>query len=390
MVYSPLEQFEPVSFFGVLLGNINLSITSITFMFFFIMAILPFLMNGSLFYFNVKNIFNVKVNDGSPLLLTSGSHQNFSTSAISPTSSDKNVNTLNLLYSNFTVYRNVFDHKCSNLSLDNFKNKYICFFYMAFFKVLSLKNSAILSSFVFFKIDNLLKSFSKTLLSGTVSGKSNTLFKFLESFKNDLFLKRLFMPTGISFIFEFIFKFILDQVKSGIVGSTKKAVQFFPIIFTLFSFILLSNLLGLIPYSSTVTAYIIITLTLSIMVNVGVTIYGFQNHGLHFFSLFLPPGVPLFLWPILIPIEIISYFIKVVSLSVRLFANMMAGHTLLAVLAGFGWTMATSSALLFVVHPLPVLVVFVLVGLELAVACIQAFVFALLTSIYISDSINLH
>ena len=390
MVYSPLEQFEPVSFFAVLLGNINLSITSITFMFFFIMAILPFLMNGSLFYFNVKNIFNVKVNNGSPVLLTAGTSQNFSSINIQSTiSSDKDINVLNLLYSNFISYGSLLNHKSSSLDSTNFKNKYVCFFYSTFFKVLSFKNSSFLPLSAFFKGDILSKNFSKGLLNVSNS-KNNTLFKFLESFKNDLFLKRLFMPTGISFIFEFIFKFILDQVKSGIVGSTKKAVQFFPIIFTLFSFILLSNLLGLIPYSSTVTAYIIITLTLSIMVNVGVTIYGFQNHGLHFFSLFLPPGVPLFLWPILIPIEIISYFIKVVSLSVRLFANMMAGHTLLAVLAGFGWTMATSSALLFVVHPLPVLVVFVLVGLELAVACIQAFVFALLTSIYISDSINLH
>jgi ATP synthase subunit 6 len=363
VVYSPLEQFEPVSLFPLLLGgNINISITSITFMFFFIMALLPFFFNGSLAHFNVKNLINLRVNN----------IQNFVLNA-SPTINSRDYN--GHLYAtklyNFLRVRGF---------LENDKKE---IHYKYLFKGLKKQfinpTSGYRYTFTFVHPINLL------------SKKKNTsLFSFFEFFKNDLPLKRFFIPTSISFIFEFLFKFILDQVKSGIVGSTKRAVQFFPMILTLFVFILVSNLLGLIPYSSTVTAYIIVTLTLSIMVNVGVTIYGFQNHGIHFFSLFLPPGVPLFLWPILIPIEIISYFIKVVSLSVRLFANMMAGHTLLAVLAGFGWTMATSSALLFIVHPLPVLVVFVLVGLELAVACIQAFVFALLTSIYISDSINLH
>ena len=359
MVYSPLEQFEPVSLLPLLLGgNVNISITSITFMFFFLMTLLPFFFNGSLAHFNVKNFINLRVNksqnfvlNSSPIINSTGLNNKYFYS-IKLDSLEVHGEIVKKDKKK-VYYKHIFDQQLSNPIIHS-------------------------NTFSYYPI-NLLSN-----------NKNTSLFSFFEFFKNDLALKRFFIPTSISFIFEFLFKFILDQVKSGIVGSTKRAVQFFPMILTLFVFILVSNLLGLIPYSSTVTAYIIVTLTLSIMVNVGVTIYGFQNHGIHFFSLFLPPGVPLFLWPILIPIEIISYFIKVVSLSVRLFANMMAGHTLLAVLAGFGWTMATSSALLFVVHPLPVLVVFVLVGLELAVACIQAFVFALLTSIYISDSINLH
>jgi len=122
-------------------------------------------------------------------------------------------------------------------------------------------------------------------------------------------------------------------------------------------------------------------MTLAFMVNIGVTIYAFKTHSLHWFSFFLPEGLLVILWPLLITIELVSYLVRIVSLSVRLFANMMAG---------FGWTMTTTGILLFLVHPLPVLVVFILVGLKLAIACIQAFVFTLLTLMYINDAVNLH
>jgi len=147
---------------------------------------------------------------------------------------------------------------------------------------------------------------------------------------------------------------------------------------------------GLVPYSSTVTAYLTVTLTLSIMVMFGVTVYAFKNHGIKFFGHFLPSGSPGWLIPFIIVIEIISFVFRVVSLSVRLFANMMAGHTLFAVLAGFGWTMVTGSMMLSIVTPLPVLVVFILTGLETFVALIQAYVFTILTCIYFEEAINMH
>ena len=121
----------------------------------------------------------------------------------------------------------------------------------------------------------------------------STLFQFFNSLNKEKGFKRLFVPTVLIFIFESIFQFILDQVKAGIEGDNKTSVKFFPVIFLLFNFILLANLLGLIPYSSTVTAYIIITLTLAMMVWLGSTITAFKEHGLHFFSFFLPAGVPL-------------------------------------------------------------------------------------------------
>jgi ATP synthase subunit 6 len=163
-----------------------------------------------------------------------------------------------------------------------------------------------------------------------------------------------------------LYNVILNMVKENIEGSVKKVIRFFPFIFTLFVFILSANLIGLIPYSSTVTSYLIVTFAMAIMVLVGVNIIAGRFHGLGYFGHFLPAGCPFALYPLIIPIEFISYVFRVVSLSVRLFANMMAGHTLLAVLAGFGWTMANAGVSLLFLHPLPILVVFVLVFLEIA------------------------
>ena len=180
------------------------------------------------------------------------------------------------------------------------------------------------------------------------------------------------------------------MVKENIGGQSLKVVRFFPFIFSLFLFILASNLIGLIPYSSTVTSYLIITFAMAIMVLVGVNIIAGRFHGLVYFGHFLPAGCPFALYPLIIPIEFISYVFRVVSLSVRLFANMMAGHTLLAVLAGFGWTMVNGNYIIFSLHLLPILVVFVLVFLETAVAIIQAYVFTILTCMYLDEAINLH
>jgi ATP synthase subunit 6 len=170
----------------------------------------------------------------------------------------------------------------------------------------------------------------------------------------------------------------------------KKGIQYFPFVFTLFTFLLLSNLIGMIPYSFTTTSHFIITFTLSFCVFIAMTLIGFQTHGLHFFSFLLPPGAPLILAPGLVVIELVSYCFRGISLGVRLFANMMAGHTLVKILSGFAWSMLSLSGALKLAAAIPFLVVFALMFLEVGVACLQAYVFTILTCIYLNDAIHLH
>ena len=158
---------------------------------------------------------------------------------------------------------------------------------------------------------------------------------------------------------------------------------YFPFVFTVFTFVLFGNVLGLLPYSFTFTSHIIVTAALALVVFTGVTVIGFAKHRLHFFSFFLPPGVPLWMAPLLVPIEILSYLTRPLSLSVRLFANMMAGHTLLKVIAGFVLAMGA-----FGVVPLAGLVA--LTGLELLIAVLQAYIFTILTCVYLNDALHLH
>nr|AML60714.1 ATP synthase F0 subunit a [Vischeria sp. CAUP Q 202] len=169
-----------------------------------------------------------------------------------------------------------------------------------------------------------------------------------------------------------------------------KGQSYFPFFFVVFIFILQLNLIGLIPYSFTVTSHIILTFSLAIIVFIGVIIVGIYTHNKYFLNLFLPSGTGLSLALLLVPLEIVSFLSKPISLSVRLFANMMAGHTLLKVIAGFAWTMMTAGNFLFFAHILPLLLLFLLVGLEFGVALIQAYVFTVLSCIYLNDSINLH
>ena len=166
--------------------------------------------------------------------------------------------------------------------------------------------------------------------------------------------------------------------------------QYFPFVYVLFMFVLLSNLIGLIPYSFTLTSHLIVTFALALMVFVGVNKICWSEHGIHMASLCLPPGTSLGLALLLVPIEFVSYLFKPISLGVRLFANMMAGHILLKVLLGFAWTMMMSGGIMLLVHLVPMGVVFVLLFLETAVACIQAYVFAILTCIYLNEAMNLH
>jgi ATP synthase subunit 6 len=158
----------------------------------------------------------------------------------------------------------------------------------------------------------------------------------------------------------------------------------------MFFFILVFNTIGIIPYSSTVSSYLSVTLILTLIIIVGAYFSVFRLHGIQFFSLFMPQGCPFILIFFIIPIEFLSYVFRLVSLSARLFANMMAGHSLLAVLAGFSWTMFNSnSSVIILVGTLPLFVVFLLFVLETGVAIVQAIVFTILSCMYMDQAVNL-
>lgn len=210
------------------------------------------------------------------------------------------------------------------------------------------------------------------------------LFSCFKQSNNTFFI----IPTRWQTILELIYSLILSMVADNIDG--KKNQTFFPLVFTVFVFILSMNLIGLIPYSYTVTSHAIVTFALSILIFIGINIICFKTHGLKFFSLFIPSGTSVILAFTLVPIELFSYLFKPLSLGVRLFCNMMAGHTLLKVFAGFAWSLMNSTGVLFLMHYIPLFVLIPLFGLELGVAMIQAFVFSLLVCIQINDCLNLH
>ena len=169
-----------------------------------------------------------------------------------------------------------------------------------------------------------------------------------------------------------------------------RVLVYFPVVFTIFLFILLSNLIGMIPYSYTITSSFVVTLFFSLGFFIGVNIIGVFIHKLKIFNLFLPGGTPAVIVPILIIIEFISYFARILSLAIRLFANMMSGHTLLKILIGFVWTMMTSSLMGTLCFFIPMTIIFMVTVLELAIAFLQAYVFTVLLSIYLNDVINMH
>lgn len=179
---------------------------------------------------------------------------------------------------------------------------------------------------------------------------------------------------------ELSYEFIANMVRDN-VGRDGR--QYFPFIFTLFMFILAGNLLGMLPYAYTFTSQIVVTFGLAFVVFIGVTIIGLVRHGTHFFTYFFPDGAPLWMAPLLVPIEVISYLSRPVSLSVRLFANMMAGHTMMKVFGGF-----TVALAFFGFAPLAMIIA--LTGFEILVAFLQAYVFTVLTCIYLHDAIHLH
>jgi len=197
--------------------------------------------------------------------------------------------------------------------------------------------------------------------------------------------KGFFIPTKLQVVYETLYSFILNIVNENI---GQKGQAFFPFIFALFCFLLLGNVLGLIPYSFTVTSHFILTFSFSLIVWVGKLFVGFKEHGLHFFSLLLPGGVPLAIIPFFVAVELLSFFIPLIALGVRLFANIIAGHILLKVIVGFCWSIITAGGTLFVAHFIPIVVLFLLLFLETAVAFIQAYIFTILSCLAVGDALK--
>jgi F-type H+-transporting ATPase subunit a len=195
------------------------------------------------------------------------------------------------------------------------------------------------------------------------------------------------IPGRLQSLGEASYEFIQGMVTEQVGDEGKK---YFPFVFAIFMFVLFGNLLGLLPYAFTFTSHIAVTLTLALIVFVTVTVIALMRHGMHFFSYFFPEGAPVWLAPIIIPVEVISYFSRVVSLSVRLFANMVAGHVMLKVFATFVVLLGGLGAVGPFVAILPLSVNIALVGFEFLVAFLQAYVFAILTSIYLHDAVHLH
>ena len=225
------------------------------------------------------------------------------------------------------------------------------------------------------KIGSFDISFTNASLFMVVSSLAILIIFNLGSKKNSM------LPNKIQLLAELSYTFVSKMI-SDTAGS--KAKPYFAFIFSLFMFVLFCNMFGMIPYTFTVTSHIIVTLIMALFIFIAVTIIGFAKHGFKYLSIFVPSGVPVVLLPLITIIEIISYLSRPVSLSVRLFANMMAGHTMLKVFGGF----VISLGLLGGWLPLGFSVA--LTGLEILVAFLQAYVFAILTCIYLNDALNLH
>ena len=212
-----------------------------------------------------------------------------------------------------------------------------------------------------------------------------SLFMVISTLAAYLFLtlgmgKGSLVPGRFQSMVEMTYDFIAGTVRDNC-GSEGKA--YFPFIFTLFMFILAANLMGMVPYSFTVTSHIIVTFALAILIFVGVTLIALIKHGVKFFGFFLPHGTPWWMAPMMYLIELFAYLARPVSLSIRLAANMMAGHTMLKVIAGFVIMLGIAG-----IVPLALLVV--LTGFEIGIAVLQAYIFTVLTCVYLNDALHLH
>ncbi len=195
---------------------------------------------------------------------------------------------------------------------------------------------------------------------------------------------RALVPTRLQSIAELTYEFVANMIRANVGPEGRR---YFPFVFTLFMFVLFGNMLGMIPFSFTYTSHVAVTFGMALMVFIGTTALAFYKHGLKFFGFFLPHGTPWYVAPVLVPIEIISYFTRPISLALRLFANMTAGHTLLKVFAGF---VAPVTAATLIGGALPLAATIALTGLEFLIAFLQAYVFTVLTCIYLNDALHMH
>lgn len=194
------------------------------------------------------------------------------------------------------------------------------------------------------------------------------------------------VPGRFQVFGETLYQFVANMIRENL-GA--RGMEYFPLVFTIFMFVLMGNMLGMIPGSFTFTSHLIVTAALAMAIFFIVLIIGIVRHGTHFFNLFVPPGLPLWLFPLIIPIELISFLVRPVTLSVRLFANMMAGHLVLKVFAGFSVAMLGFGAAGIAMGLIPALFNVALIALEFLIAFLQAYVFAVLTCIYLKDTIEI-
>jgi len=193
------------------------------------------------------------------------------------------------------------------------------------------------------------------------------------------------IPTRFQSVGELAYEFVADTLRSN---AGEAGMKFFPLVFSIFMFVLIANVVGIIPYTFSVTSHLIVTVALALIVFLTMVIYGFYKNGLKFFKLFAPSGIPIVILPLIVFIEIVSFFSRPVSHSVRLFANMLAGHITLKVFAGFITMLSAFGAIGWLGSVVPLAMTVALTALELLVAFLQAYVFAILTCIYLNDAIH--
>jgi len=395
MYYSPLEQFEPIPyFFPFKLGFFYIFGTNVTYILILLLGIF-FFINGSFW-----SIFNITKNN-----------EDLYAQSFNINSSDKIVSFIKLigLPLNYIVFF--------------YKNVVFSSFFQSsssLFNSISLNTSILLINYkknLFRSLTNYSISSNFSIMYGYIKSKQlntdNLLFILPYNFfsiknKQNNFINSYFLYfLRVYFFFTFFFKklvsnlynMVLIQIYSfglNTVVSTfsasdlKKSLKYFPFFLSMFFFILVLNTIGIIPYSSTVSSYLSVTLILTLIIIIGAYFTVFTLHGINFFNLFMPQGCPFILIFFIIPIEFVSYVFRLVSLSARLFANMMAGHSLLAVLAGFSWVMFNSSnSVILLLGTLPLFVVFLLFFLETGVAIVQAVVFTILSCMYLDEAVNL-
>ncbi|MEI8295474.1 MAG: F0F1 ATP synthase subunit A [Alphaproteobacteria bacterium] len=193
------------------------------------------------------------------------------------------------------------------------------------------------------------------------------------------------IPSRTQVVLESVYNFITDTLRSNV---GEEALPFFPYVFSIFLFVAAGNLLGMLPYSFTFTSQVVVSFGLAFSIFIAVTIIGFIKHGTHYLRLFFPEDVPIYVAPLLVPVELISYCARPITLSVRLFANMVAGHAMMKIFAGFA--IACASTTFFPLAALPIAINVLLTVFEIFICILQAYVFTILSCIYLNDAINMH